>query len=260
MTNPVPLPAGTTIGKSYEYGVDVNLGTPESPNWQSVRRMFNFQQTPTPVTQDVQTYDDQGSPNEDVTAWGWGVSFSTHVNRSVTTGEYLPEIEALRARTRPSAVAESAVVEVRWYHKPAAGTPNPDDAGQGLATVGISRENIGPDGAVESIAWTLAGKGAYTEISNPFSGWDVETPSVTAVKAAPPATDPAGTGDMVTITGKNLLGATAVKFETIAADGFTVINATTIIAVLPTDVAGVVDVEVTTGEGTSAAFEYTRGA
>lgn len=170
----VPLPAGTTIGKSFEYGVDVNTGTTAVPVWTSVRRMFNFSHTPTAQVRDGQTYDDLGSQNQEVTGWDFALAFSTQVNRSGTTGEYLPEIEALRDRTLPDAKGAAAQVEVRWYHKPESGAPNPTDAGQGTVTVSYTRSNTGPDGSVEVWAWSLTGVGAYEVIDNPFTGWDAE--------------------------------------------------------------------------------------
>lgn len=174
MSNAVPLPAGTTIGKSYEYGLDVNTGTVDVPVWQPVRRISGFQPTPTPTTQDAQTYDDMGAANSDVTGWSWALAFNAQVNRSVTTGLYLPEIEALLARTRPSAKGEAATIDVRWYHKPESGAPNPNDAGRGIATVAYTRQNTGPEGAIEVLAFTLTGKGPYEEIDNPFEGWATE--------------------------------------------------------------------------------------
>jgi len=174
MSARVPLPAGTTVGKSYEYGLDVNVGTADAPEWQPVRRISGFQPTPTPTTQDAQTYDDLGAANSDVTGWSWTLAFNAQVNRSLTTGEYLPEIEALLARTRPSAKGEGAVIEARWYHKPEAGKPNPNDAGQGVATVAYSRQNTGPGGEIEVLAFTLTGKGPAEEIPNPFTGWDTD--------------------------------------------------------------------------------------
>lgn len=251
----VELPAGTTVGKSYEYGVDINLGTFASPSWQSIRRLSGYNHTPTPISQDAQTYDDKGSPNADVTGWGWALAFETHVNRSITTGLYLPEIEALFARTRPDAIAELAVVDVRWYHKPGTGTPNPLDAGRGFGTVGITRQNTGPDGAIEKVAWALTGKGAYTPIANPFTGWD-DTPSPVISSISPSG---AGEDDQVVITGTGFLGATDVKFGTPSAIAFTVLSATTIVASLPAASAGSVNVTVITPEGTSPAVAYTRG-
>lgn len=173
MSTKVPLPAGTTIGKSFEYGLDVNIGTTEAPNWQPVRRMSNFQHTPTPRTQDAQTYDDLGADNSDVTGWSHTTTFQVQKNRLVS-GAYVPELEALLLRTRPEAKGAAAVIEYRYYDKPESGTPNPDDAGQGFATVAYTRVNTGPAGEIEQYSFTLTGKGPETHIENPFTGWDDE--------------------------------------------------------------------------------------
>lgn len=169
------LPAGFVYGKSYEYGIDVNTSATSTPTWETVSLISDFQLTPTPQTTDAQTYDDEGAPNSAVTGWGWSLSFSTVIARSGTTGEYAPEIEALIARTKPSAKGQLAQIGVRWYHQPdsaSGAVPNPDDAGQGVATVSYTRANTGSDGAPEKLNWTLTGVGAYTEIENPL----VETP------------------------------------------------------------------------------------
>jgi alpha-tubulin suppressor-like RCC1 family protein len=73
-------------------------------------------------------------------------------------------------------------------------------------------------------------------------------PSVTKLK--PDHGPPAG-GTSVTVTGTNLLGATAVKFGSTAATSFTVNSRQSITAVAPAG-TGIVDVTVTTPEGTSA--------
>jgi len=250
----VTLPAGYTLGKSFEYGLDVNLGTSESPNWQPVRRISGFQPTPTPTTQDAQTYDDLGAQNQDVTGWSWTLAFNVQVNRSVSTGLYLPEIEALLARTRPSAKGGDAVIEVRWYHKPESGEPNPTDAGQGIATVAYTRQNTGPNGEIEVLSVTLTGKGPYTEIANPFAGWGVTEPVISGVVETA-----AGDGDLFTIHGTGFLGATAVTVDSTPAE-FTVIDGATIIAIMPVGDAGSVPIVVTTPGGSSDPFAYTRGS
>lgn len=252
MSNTVPLPAGTTLGKSFEYGLDVNLGTFGSPSWQPVRRISGFQPTPTPTTQDAQTYDDLGAANSDVTGWSWALAFNVQVNRSLTTGLYLPEVEALLARTKPTAKGEQATIDTRWYHKPESGAPNPNDAGRGQATVAYTRQNTGPAGEIEVLAVTLTGKGPYEEITNPFTGWGSTTPLIGAV--APPT---AAVGDLVTITGSGFLGATAVTIDGVTVPEFLVINSATIVAVVPTGVAGAAPVIVTTPGGASSAFAYT---
>jgi alpha-tubulin suppressor-like RCC1 family protein len=74
-------------------------------------------------------------------------------------------------------------------------------------------------------------------------------PSVTKLK---PDHGPSSGGTSVTITGTNLLGATAVSFGSTSATSFTVNSRQSITAVAPVG-TGIVDVTVTTPEGTSAA-------
>ncbi|WP_439593890.1 phage tail tube protein [Microbacterium sp.] len=250
---PITLPAGSTIGKSYEYGLDVNLGTFGSPIWQPFRRISGFQPSPTPTTQDAQTYDDYGATNSDVTGWSWTLAFLAQVNRSITTGLYLPEVEYLNARTRPSAKGEAAVADVRWYHKPEVGVANPTDAGRGFCTVAYTRQNTGPGGEIEQLAYTLTGKGAYTEIANPFTVVNPSAPVITSILPSG-----RGAGGAVTITGVGFQGATAVKFAATDAAAFVVVNDSTIVATLPAGSAGSVNVTVVTPVGTSNAVAYTR--
>jgi hypothetical protein len=252
--NPVPLPAGVTLGKSFEYGVDCNLGTYADPTWQPVRRLTGYQPTDTPTPQDAQTYDDLGSPNSDITAWGFGLAFNVQVHRFLSTGLFLPEVEYLLARTKPSAVGELAVADVRWYHKPAVGTPNPNDAGRGLVTVAKTRQNVGPNGEIESFGFTLTGKGSYEEITNPFAGWGATAPVISAVLEVT-----AGDGELITIVGQGLLEASAVTIDGDSVE-FVPVNGATVIAQMPIGDAGPVPIIITTPGGSSAAFSYTRGA
>lgn len=79
-------------------------------------------------------------------------------------------------------------------------------------------------------------------------------PGVTNVTAVNPATGPIAGGNTVTITGSNLTSASAVTFGGVAAVSFTVVNDTTITAVVPSGVAiGAVSVLVTAPNGTNAA-------
>jgi hypothetical protein len=73
-------------------------------------------------------------------------------------------------------------------------------------------------------------------------------PAVTKVS---PVSGPVGGGTTVTITGVEFTGATSVKFGSIEATSFTVNSATSITAVSPEELAGIVDVRVSTPEGTS---------
>jgi hypothetical protein len=249
-----PLPAGTTLGQSFEYGLDINIGTSGSPNWQNVRRMSAWTPTFPKVTQDTSTYDDRGAPNEDVSGRGFATSFTVQANRSVLTGLYLPEVEALINASRRK--GDAAVVDIRFYHKPDSGTPHPTDAGRALATVEVTRQNTG-NAETDVYSVSLAGKGEYTPIANPWTGWN-DNPAPTVAAAVPTAQT---VGKLVTITGNGFLGATDVKFGAVSASAFTVVSATTIVATIPTGSAGSAPVTVVTPVGTSTpALPYTRGA
>lgn len=265
MSKKVPIPAGFVRGKSYEYGVRLNTAPRGEPkNFIDVRRMFGYQMTPTPTTSNSQTYDDQGSQNNSVDAWSWALAFSTHVNRSRSTGEYLPEIEELRARTLPSALDIDAEIEVQFFHKPAIGAPNLTDAGQGFATVSYQRGQTAADGQTETWNWTLTGVGAYEEIENPFIGWPDEAPIVSLLE---PATGPAG--ELVTLRGTgfrdaagNVLvtGADGVTFGGANATDYTVVSATAISAIVPAGAAGSAPARVKSAAGVSANRPFTRTA
>lgn len=250
MSNKVPLPGGTVLGKSFEYGIDINLGLIGTPAWQPFRRISAFAPTFNEVTESVTSYDDLGAPNEDVTGRGFATSFTIQGNRSESTGLYLPEVEALLAASR--AKGEAAVVDVRWYHKPETGTPHPTDAGRSRVRVSMTRQNTG-DAQNEIFNVTLTGKGEFEQIANPFTGWGTSAPIIAGVTPAD-----AGEGDLVVLTGSGFLGATSVKFGATAATDFTVISGSQIAAILPAGTAGSVNVTVVTPGGTSANFPYTR--
>lgn len=250
MTTPV-LPAGTTLGKSFEYGLDLNLATFAAPSWQSCRRISAWAPTFPRVTSDVATYDDRGAPNEDVSGRGFAGAFTIQANRDLETGLYLPEVEKLLLASRSK--GELAVVDVRFYHKPAIGTPNPNDAGRALATVEITRQNTG-NADTEVFTVSLSGKGEYMPIANPYTG---DAPAIPAISAITPPDQ--NSGELVTIIGSGFLTATTLTFDGLPAD-FVPSNDATIVALLPTDTAGTVPVIVTNPTGPSVAFNYSRGA
>ncbi|MFD8503065.1 IPT/TIG domain-containing protein, partial [Streptomyces sp. NPDC059687] len=77
------------------------------------------------------------------------------------------------------------------------------------------------------------------------------------VSSISPNQGPMSGGNTVTLTGTGFSGATAVRFGGNSAISFTVFGSTRIVAVVPSG-AGVVNVTVTTSEGTSAqAVTYT---
>ena len=244
------FPAGTAVGFSYEYGVDINLGTEGSPSWQTIRRPSDIAPGAKPISKDMSSYDDFGSPNDSKISEEWDLSFTVLVNR-LSSGLYAPEVEALKSYTEPNAVGELAVAQVRWYDKPFAGTPNANDAYSGFATVTIDR---GATGNADTGSWkiTLNGKGKRTQITNPFTGWGAAVPTITSVT-------PSGltAGDQVLIAGSQFLGTTGITIDTVAVTEYVIVGGSTIVAVIPATVAGAAPVIVTNVTGPSAAYAYT---
>jgi hypothetical protein len=96
----------------------------------------------------------------------------------------------------------------------------------------------------------LAGAGPATAATHAgAAGTVVLAPVVSSVG---PKTAKVVGGATVTITGKNLTGATSVMFGAVAVKSFTFVTSTKITAVAPAGSPGTVDVEVTTPSGTSA--------
>lgn len=248
----VPLPVGHSLGKSFEHGLDINLGLPGTPEWQSVRRMSAWAPTYPETTEAVTSYDDLGASNEDVTGRSFATAFTVQANRSLTTGLYLPEVEMLIAASR--AKGEAAVVDVRWYHKPEFGTPNPHDAGRANCRVSVTRQNTG-DAQNEILAVTLTGKGEFEKIPNPFTGWGATVPVLAGITPTG-----AGTGDLVVLNGAGLLGATAITVAGDPAEDMVVISASSVAFILPVGDPGDVPIIVTTPAGSSDPLTYTRGA
>ncbi|MGW4074468.1 IPT/TIG domain-containing protein [Streptomyces asiaticus] len=109
---------------------------------------------------------------------------------------------------------------------------------------------VAPPGAAGPVQITVTGPGGT---SNGVTYFYVGVPTLTA---ASPAQGPTAGGTTVTLTGSNLLGATAVRFGAVNATSFTVVSATQITAVAPSG-SGTVQITVVTPGGTSNGVSYT---
>lgn len=160
------MSTATDFAFSYEFAVDVDT-TPESvePTYQKVRFSSAVDPQVTPVTQDAATYDDLGAPNLVKLSESWTLGFTIQAQR-LATGKYLPEVEALLAATRPTAVGNLAARRVRWYDNPATGVANPDEAYEGQGTVTMTRQNTGND-QIGGWTVTITGQGRRSSIPNP---------------------------------------------------------------------------------------------
>lgn len=90
-----------------------------------------------------------------------------------------------------------------------------------------------------------------------FDDGEVLTAGIPSVSTAAPAA--AVAAEQVTIVGTRFTSATGVKFGTVSAAQFTVLNDNTIVAVVPAGSAGDANITVTNALGTSTALPYTRG-
>jgi hypothetical protein len=258
------LPAGSSLGKSYEYGFDVYNGpsvdamaaVDASPLWLPVRRALNIAPNMTPVQQTAQTYDDLGSQNNDTVAWNFTLGASAFVNRSVSTGLMVPELQAIYDRMGDTK-GEDAKIGIRWYHKPSDGSaPNPKESWKGLATVAPTRGNVAPDGANELSNITFTGTGPAQRSTYIFDGWADDT-SLPVILGITP--EGQSIGDQIRIDGSSFDGATGVTIEAVAAQ-FTLVSGSTIVATIPAGAVGPADVIVTTPDGPSVPLSYTVAA
>ena len=232
---------GTPTANS-TWRLDVDLDANGAGNWQQVKGMSNFVPGKNDPVADASDYDTDG----------WGADavmqqkfvLNATVRRNKYAGSRDPGQEVLRAH------ADSLeLLHVRWYERTVGG-----EAYDGWILVQWTPAG-GDAAGIEEVNVVGLGQGARTAITSPYAAASVPT-----VNGVSPATGAAAGGDMVTITGSGFTGATGVTFDTVAADDFTVVSDSKLVAVTPAGVAGAADVVVTNGTGPSTtgtgAFTY----
>jgi hypothetical protein len=105
-----------------------------------------------------------------------------------------------------------------------------------------------PAGSAETVDVTVTTAGGTSATSAVDQYTYVSAPTITGIS---PANGQTAGGTSIIITGTGFTGATAVKFGSTNATGFTVNSATQITATSPAGAAGSVDITVTTAGGTS---------
>lgn len=130
--------------------------------------------------------------------------------------------------------------------------------GATTVTFGATAATFNIDSATQITATSPAGSGLVDVRVTTAGGTSATTaadqftyiPAPTVTSISPTAGSTVG-GTIVTITGTNFTGATAVQFGATAATGFTFVSATSLTATAPAG-TGTVDIRVTTPGGTSA--------
>lgn len=218
--------------------LDVNTGTTAVPVWTQVRAVNSFSPNVNYTTQDASDFDTGDWGSDAVTQRKWQAA--AVLLRKHASGVYDPGQEALR-----QAADDVDLVEVRFYDR---STPA-GEAYQGTALVQWAPQG-GVGTALQSVNVTLLGQGARVPIGNP-SG----TGTVPVISSVTPTGQTVG--DQIVIKGGNYTGTTAVTIDGVSATEFVVVDASTLVAVIPATVAGAADITVTTPGGTSAPYAYT---
>lgn len=119
-----------------------------------------------------------------------------------------------------------------------------------LSAAAVQRMNdlSSQGGGVFSIGVTTTGTSVYID----FSSATLVPVTLPVVASVAPNSGPTAGGTTIVVTGTTFTGATAVSFGATPAASFTVNSATQITATTPARAAGIVDVTVTTPNGTSA--------
>ncbi|MEV6566053.1 beta strand repeat-containing protein [Streptomyces kronopolitis] len=111
---------------------------------------------------------------------------------------------------------------------------------------------VAPPSVAGVVGITVTAPGGSSTLPNSY--FFVNAPVLTAVQ---PLSGPLAGGNTVTLVGRSLVEATAVRFGSTAATSFTVVSDSEVTAVAPAGVAGPVQVTVTTVGGTSNPVTYT---
>jgi hypothetical protein len=235
---------------SRKWVLEINTGTVSVPIWTIVKGLAEYTFTPgDPNLEDDNVYEDLGFTGQTKTGLsvkGEGKVMRRTLPTDVTT--YDPGQEKLRVLS--NLLGPTGVAYCRTYDRD--GGP---EAYTFFAEVSWQPEGGSPTD-LESVSFTLTGKGAPTLITNP-NAVALALPTVTGFS---PATTSTAGGGLVIITGDNftdrngvvvVVGAASVKFAAANATSYTVLNRQQIAAIAPANTAGAKVITVINTTGTS---------
>lgn len=142
-----------------KWALDVNTGTVAAPVWTPVRAIGELKPTIDSQMEDDSDYDSNGWASEVKTQLKWALETKVFRKVGVTSANYDPGQEKLRAAADQFGAA--GTVQVRWYDR----TGGPE-AYSGFASVAWEPEG-GDAKALDQVTIKLSGNGARTNITNP---------------------------------------------------------------------------------------------
>jgi len=145
-------------GNTFEWLLDINTGTRETPVWTNLPDITGVNPTGAPKLKDVTTYANKGNTAQRKVGEDFTFAFAVLGIRD-DTGEFqAADIALIEAA---DAIGEDNVVGYRYYH-----ATSPSLAYEGTAAVQWNRQNTGNDDP-EFFAFTLTGQGDRARITNP---------------------------------------------------------------------------------------------
>jgi IPT/TIG domain/Regulator of chromosome condensation (RCC1) repeat len=170
-------------------------------------------------------------------------------------GEGIPTVSRVSPSVGPTAGGTTVTVTGSGFKDVSAVRFGSSNATSFTVTSPTSITAVSPPGTPSSVDVTVI---AAAGTSPTGAGDRFEYLSVPTIKKLAPKSGPTGGGTMVTITGTELAGASAVSFGATAATNFTVTSATSIAVEAPPGALGTVAVTVTTPGGASVSSSHTE--
>lgn len=233
-------PTDGTPGNSYEYGLDVKIGSA----WVNVPDITALNPAFTPKTRNRASYAAKGKARPNTYERDCTLTVNIEVVRDLL-GQYQEELQYLLDVA--GMLDDDNRIELRFFDALGA-----DWAWQMEANVEHNRPQTGDEDA-GWFGFTLASYGGVTRIPNPVN--DALVPGIISVLPAGQAV-----GEVVQIHGIALSGLTALTIDGVAAlSGATVIDDRNIAVEIPVGASGSAAVIATNAEGASQPFTYTVG-
>ncbi|TQL46671.1 IPT/TIG domain-containing protein [Homoserinimonas aerilata] len=209
----------------------------------------NLAGNPAPIIVQREVYGTKGRTSQDIIGYNFAPTFSVEGVRDPITKKIVAAqawvIDLLNAAYSEGELNKR---EFQWFDALDEDLP----AFEGKFSVAVADLNTG---YADKGGWTftLTNDGVVERIVSPIAGAGI--PIIESV-------GPAGqtVGDQVVIRGYGFTGTTAVTIDTITVAEYVVVDANTIVAVIPAAVAGPAPVIVTNAGGASTAFNYTAAA
>lgn len=148
-----------TSALARKFKVDIDTSLTSTPVWTQVRGIGELKPSIDSTLQDDSDYDSDGWGSQAKTAMSWALELKLVRKLGVTSSNYDPGQEKIRAAA--DAFGGDSIVHVRWYDRN--GGP---EAYEGHAVVTWAPEG-GDAKALDTVTATLNGQGARLLINNP---------------------------------------------------------------------------------------------